>query len=915
MFPLVRELYELIRSHSEDEQQYKAYCQSLRNSVLTGFYTPQPLVSVIHNALHENGIIPHKFLDPSAGIGPFADTFTNTYANDQIVCFENDLLTARVLKTLHPTFEIFNEGFEKIEKPYNDYFDIVASNIPFGNIPVSDPAYIMDKKDSAKRRSLGSLHNYFFVKGLDVLHEGGILAYIASRGVMDSPQNEFVRRYLMENAHLVSAVRLPDNTFTDHAGTQAGSDLIVLQKHSDKTKLSPREELFIQTRKLLTVEDINVNRFFTKTGNGHGMDRIVKTDMKIGTNQYGRPDVEYTYNGSVEQIASTLKRSLHNDILHYADKDLYLRNRIEAPKPKYIPLNVSKPQQETVSSPAVRQLDTFVQQTRPESTANVNLRNRRKTRGKGDATGMIDLFSQPNLRFEDTAASIRPESFDERPFTGERQPYYKAGTLLVDNGQVGYIKELYRTSATFQPLNLSDGQKRKAQAYIQLRDCYEKLFEHESTRFEENKTLRESLNYSYNRFVNRYGDLNKKDNAKLILSDATGRNMLSLEKFIDGQKQLADIFVHPVAFSQNELTHVDTTTDALGASLNKYGKVSLGYMLYLTGKEESEVLNDLKGRIFYNPFENEWQVSEKIFSGNVIEKADRFREYLTTHPNDTWSQETLEALDKVMPRRIEFEELNFNFGERWMPTGIYSEYAKYLFKTDVRVMFRENIDHYNVIVDEKNAIIRDKFAVKSGNTTIDGIELMKHALLNTVPHLTKKEVVNGVETIVADTKAMQLANMHIDNIRNGFGEWLKMQAPEFKTRLTDIYNRKYNAYVRPNFDGSFLTFPNLNLKALGIEEIYKSQKDAVWMLLTNGGGIIDHEAGGGKSLIICLATYEMKRLGFANKPIILALKENVQEIAQTFQTAYPDAKLLVPGENDFTKRKRERLFNEMKNND
>lgn len=87
------------------------------------------------------------------------------------------------------------------------------------------------------------------------------------------------------------------------------------------------------------------------------------------------------------------------------------------------------------------------------------------------------------------------------------------------------------------------------------------------------------------------------------------------------------------------------------------------------------------------------------------------------------------------------------------------------------------------------------------------------------------------------------------------------------------------------------------------------------MLLMNGGGIIDHEAGGGKSLIICITAYEMKRLGIANKPMILALKENVQEIAQTFQAAYPDAKLLVPGENDFTKRKREQLFNEMKNND
>ena len=90
-----------------------------------------------------------------------------------------------------------------------------------------------------------------------------------------------------------------------------------------------------------------------------------------------------------------------------------------------------------------------------------------------------------------------------------------------------------------------------------------------------------ALNCSHNGFVNRYGDLNKKDNAKLILSDATGRNMLSLEKFIDGQKQLADIFVHPVAFSQNELTHVDTTTDALGASLNKYGKGQFGlYALF-----------------------------------------------------------------------------------------------------------------------------------------------------------------------------------------------------------------------------------------------------------------------------------------------------------------------------------------------
>lgn len=793
---------------------------------MTGFYTPQPIVSVIHDELKKYGIIPDRFLDPAAGTGRFADTFANTDANHRIICFEKDLLTGQVLQTLHPSFQVFKEGFENIEKPLDNYFDIVASNIPFATTQVSDPVFLREKKESVKRRSLGSLHNYFFVKGLDTLREGGVLAYIASHGVMDSPGNEYVRRYLVENANLITAIRLPDNTFTDSAGTEAGTDLIVLQKQTGKTKLSEREKLFIETRQLLTVEDISVNRFYTNPGEDHGMDRIVKTGMKIGTDQYGKPGIEYTHEGGVEGIATDLKRMLSNDVQFYINKALYTSNRIIAPKKNWA-LSLPQSQPITISSPAVRQLDTFVRQTQPVTTANVNLRNRRRARGKGDVSGMTDLFSQPNLPYEDTAESIKPENFDERPFAGERLPHYKAGTLLLDNGQIGYIKELYRNSATFQPLKLGNGQMLKAQAYIRLRDCYEKLYEYESTRFEENKTLRESLNYSYNRFVNSYGDLNKKDNAKLILTDTAGRGMLSLERFIDGQKQLADIFDHPVAFSQKELEHVDTTGEALGASLNKYGKINLDYMLYLTGKQEPEMLNDLKGRIFYNPLDNEWQISDKLIAGNVVEKAHQFRQYLSTNHQDLKAQEALEALEKATPRWVEFEELDFNFGERWIPTGIYSEYATYLFQTPVHVNYRESIDHYNVTSDEKNAIIRDKFAVKTGDKTIDGIELMKHALLNTVPHLTKTVLVNGISTIVADTKAMQLANMHIDNIRKGFGDWLKMQAPEFKKRVTDIYNRKYNAYVRPDFDGSFLTFPNLKLNALGIEKLYDSQKNAV----------------------------------------------------------------------------------------
>ena len=75
------------------------------------------------------------------------------------------------------------------------------------------------------------------------------------------------------------------------------------------------------------------------------------------------------------------------------------------------------------------------------------------------------------------------------------------------------------------------------------------------------------------------------------------------------------------------------------------------------------------------------------------------------------------------------------------------------------------------------------------------------------------------------------------------GDVYKRQPESFKQQLSDRYNKLFNCFVRPNFDGAHQSFPDLNLKELGISDLYKSQKDAVWMLKTNGGGICDHEVG------------------------------------------------------------------------
>ena len=80
-------------------------------------------------------------------------------------------------------------------------------------------------------------------------------------------------------------------------------------------------------------------------------------------------------------------------------------------------------------------------------------------------------------------------------------------------------------------------------------------------------------------------------------------------------------------------------------------------------------------------------------------------------------------------------------------------------------------------------------------------------------------------------------------------------------------------------------------------------------------GALRLACGGGKTLIMCCGAYEKKRLGLANKPMIIGLKANIHEIARTFCTAYPMAKVLYPGKEDFTPRKRERIFREIRNND
>ena len=990
LFAPTVELHRLIRENSRDDMEYKRFVDSLKASVLTAFYTPKEITDTIADVLADYSVRPSRVLEPSAGVGVFVDAVLRHNPDADVMAFEKDLLTGTILRQLHPDKKMRIDGFEKIEKPFNDYFDLAVSNIPFGDIAVFD-AEFQKSESFGRRSSQKAIHNYFFLKGLDTVRDGGIVAFITSQGVLNSAKTS-VRNELFSQANLVSAIRLPNNLFSDNAGTEVGSDLIILQKNLHKMELSQDERLLtvIQTD---TKTNLTDNAYFI-----HHPERIVHTTAKLDTDPYGKPAMVYLHEGKTAGIAGDLRRMLDEDChfrlamrlysgaIGQARERLAVEAKVEPQTAKLETvssaraeeIHVDKPQTQpikekpeieprqqnhsvavqltlldlwgmpieepvkkkktakkgnttkrTVPNPkpqvtAVPPVETAKavngnKETKPENTVKQSdpddiyatldwetnppingfyemmmgltperrkeLRRLAAEHQEKQRVGGTDVKAAPAIpekearkqpeaqqevtpdHVTDNNASVKPATslFPEfetekpkeepldlspRPFNGMLEPHHRDGSMVLDASRnLGYLKDITPYGATFQPLDLTGYQKEKAMLYVSLRDSYERLYRYEAEYHDEGSAQREALNTCYDEFGMRYGNLNAKQSVKLVMMDAGGRDILSLERAEDGKFVKADIFERPVSFSVENHANVGSPEEALSASLNKFGTVNLDYMREITDSTEEELLNALKGRVFYNPLVTGYEIKDRFIAGNVIEKAERIEAWMGDNPENGRMPEVkqaLEALKEAEPQRISFEDLDFNFGERWIPTGVYAAYMSHLFDTDVKIAYSASMDEFSVACGYRTMKITDEFLVKGYYRNYDGMHLLKHALHNTCPDMMKSigKDEHGNDIKVRDSEGIQLANAKIDEIRNGFSEWLEEQSPQFKERLTTMYNRKFNCFVRPKYDGSHQTFPDLNLKGLasrGIQSVYPSQKDCVWMIKQNGGGICDHE--------------------------------------------------------------------------
>ncbi|GAC1312204.1 MAG: N-6 DNA methylase [Mucilaginibacter sp.] len=500
------------------------------------------------------------------------------------------------------------------------------------------------------------------------------------------------------------------------------------------------------------------------------------------------------------------------------------------------------------------------------------------------------------------------------PFTAIK-PYYTRDTLVIHEGKVGLVDLIENGQADFKPF---DDQKDISffRQYIPLRDSYMDLYGTEAEKLQVQPDLRVLLNRFYDNFKTKNGELNRQLNRNRLLQDAAlGFTILSsLERRENDVWTKADIFYGPV-FSQQENLHTDDPAEGLARCLNDKGFVDMAYIGKMTGLNESELIRNLDGKILMNPANHSWETRDGYLSGNVVQKLAVAEETAAAYPDDLQVARSLAAIRRVQPEKIPFELLDFNLGERWMPLRYYKQFASDLFSLDTHIEYFSSVDSFKVSYRHGNAKTDEEFAImpKSG-IKMKGAALLEHALENTSPYFSYK-IGSGEDAIrVPDNEAIQLGHQKIESIRSRFEEWLRDLPGTDKNAIEDLYNDTFNCYVLREYDGSHLAFPGLDRKALGIEDLYSSQKNAAWRIMQNRGALIDHEVGLGKTLTMIVAAQEMKRLGIVQKPMILALKANVGQITDTYRKAYPQAKILAPGENDFTPVKRQALFHQIKNN-
>ncbi len=522
-----------------------------------------------------------------------------------------------------------------------------------------------------------------------------------------------------------------------------------------------------------------------------------------------------------------------------------------------------------------------------------------------------DIYNNPEKIIDDSddkriEAEIDDKQLCYKDVNGKL--YMRVGNWLVEQEVPSYPKDAYERICAMIHLreeirNILD---------IQVEGCSD-------AELEKAQAL---LNKHYDSFVKKYGRLTSKTNARLFNDDGDSALLLAAEDVDEESKTVskADIFTKRTIRPYVPIVKTDDCYEALQICLNEKGSVDIAFIEELTSKDYDAVINELTNAVFRDPelcVEGDkysgFVTAEEYLSGNVVKKLEVAKQYIEGN-SATEFQKNVIALEKVQPEPLTASEISVRLGASWIDPKYYKEF--YCDLVGVPIYLRQYVEvSFNPFDSswtvKQNASVASTTSINQRN--VFGTE--RASAIRLFEDCLNLKAVNIYDTFEEDGKEKRVLNQpqtlaardKQNKIKQKFKEWI-FANPQRRYDLEATYNRMFNQTRLPKYDGSYLTFPEMNPAI----ELKPHQKDAVHRIISSKGStLLHHVVGAGKTYTMAAAIMKMKQFGICNKAMIAVPNHLVQQWACEFRKLYPNAKLLIADKEDLEKDNRQKFVSKV----
>ena len=478
-------------------------------------------------------------------------------------------------------------------------------------------------------------------------------------------------------------------------------------------------------------------------------------------------------------------------------------------------------------------------------------------------------------------------------------------------------KIYFRENSRMSPAIVSATAENRIKGMVAIRDSVRNLIELQTEDYPDSeiKQAQEKLNTLYDSFTKKYGLINSRANTSAF-SDDSSYALLSALEVINENGELerkADMFYKRTIKPHKAVTEVDTADEALAVSMGEKACIDMEYMQKLSGKNEEELFDELKGVIFLNPLygygnvsEQKYLMADEYLSGNVREKLITAKKSAEVYPDDY--KINVEALEKVQPKDLTASEIAVRLGATWLPPEIIQQFmfeflgTPYYARWNIKVHFSQYSGEWNI---EGKSYDRSNVKAYStyGTSRINGYKIIEETLnLKDVRIFDYIEDEEGKKKAVLNKKETAIAQAKQELIKQGFQDWIWAD-PTRREKLTKMYNEKFNSIRPREYDGSHIVFNGMNPEI----KLREHQKNAVAHILYGGNTLLAHAVGAGKTFEMVAAAMESKRLGLCNKSLFVVPNHLTEQWAAEFLQLYPAANILVATKKDFETKNRKKF--------